>query len=378
VHSARVRAARWHVRGPASARAGCAWQRQTRACVHFVRAMRGRRACAGTCRRGHRDATDARGRVAGSARCSVKAIDLFCGAGGASTGFARAGIKVVAAVNHWRTAVDTHSANHPGAVHVCQDAGLVDPRDMPAHDILVAAPACQGHSRARGVDRPHHDASRATAWCVVNFAEVCQPKWIVVENVPEFLRWKLFPVWHEALTRLGYWLTTNVLDAASFRVPQNRRRVFIVGRLKKMAPSIEEPRRKPVASRGILDLDAGEWTPVETLCQNTRERVRAVRERSQANEFLVSYYSGKWKSGERKHFGRTLDEPTPTITTKDRHAIVRGDHLRMLSVPEIRRAMGFPDSYVLHGSRTEQVKQLGNAWCPPVARAIAERIMEVA
>ncbi|MGH8758958.1 MAG: DNA cytosine methyltransferase, partial [Burkholderiales bacterium] len=88
----------------------------------------------------------------------MKAIDLFAGAGGFSTGAQMAGCKVVWAANHWPTAVDIHAANHPGTMHACQDLRQTDWRDVPAHDILLASPACQGHSRARGKERPHHDA----------------------------------------------------------------------------------------------------------------------------------------------------------------------------------------------------------------------------
>ena len=62
------------------------------------------------------------------------------------------------------------------------------PRDLPQHDLLISSPACQGHTQARGTDKPHHDASRATAWCVVNIAEVTRPATLVVENVPGLRR----------------------------------------------------------------------------------------------------------------------------------------------------------------------------------------------
>jgi DNA (cytosine-5)-methyltransferase 1 len=107
---------------------------------------------------------------------SARVVDLFAGAGGSSTGAAQAGVRVVAAVNHWPLAVATHRRTTRASTHVCQDVALLDPRDLPAHDGLLASPACQGHSLARGTDKPHHDASRATAWCVVDVAEVTRPR----------------------------------------------------------------------------------------------------------------------------------------------------------------------------------------------------------
>lgn len=306
----------------------------------------------------------------------MRAVDYFAGAGGFTVGATTAGVDVVACVNHWRTAVNTHESNHPNVVHHCQDAALFDPRDLPSFDMLLASPACQGHSRARGTDKPHHDADRATAWCVVNTAEVCLPRWIVVENVREFVvKWKLFPAWRNALEALEYWVSVQFLDAAAWGVPQNRVRAIVVARRGKMAPTIVAPRTTEVAARTVLDLDAGVWRDITDCVQNTQDRVAAVRARfGGLEEFLVSYYSGKWHE-KRTYNGRPLDRPMPTITTKDCHAIVRGDRLRMLSVDEIRGGMGFPSSYALTGTRAEQVKQLGNAIPPPLASGVLEQVL---
>ena len=89
----------------------------------------------------------------------MNAIDLFSGAGGFSTGAVMAGVPVVWAANHWPAAVQVHANNHPNTAHVCQDLQQADWTLVPPHDLLLASPACQGHSRARGKDRPHHDLS---------------------------------------------------------------------------------------------------------------------------------------------------------------------------------------------------------------------------
>lgn len=105
----------------------------------------------------------------------MNAIDLFAGAGGFSTDAQMAGCNVIWAANHWREAVDTHASNHPHAAHKCQDLQQADWTQVPTHDLLLASPACQGHSRARGKERPHHDALRSTAWAVVSAAECHRP-----------------------------------------------------------------------------------------------------------------------------------------------------------------------------------------------------------
>lgn len=88
----------------------------------------------------------------------MEAIDLFAGAGGFSEGARLAGVRVTWAANHWRQAVEYHGQNHPETVHACQDLQQADWREVPGHDVMLASPACQGHSPARGKEKPHHDA----------------------------------------------------------------------------------------------------------------------------------------------------------------------------------------------------------------------------
>lgn len=100
----------------------------------------------------------------------VTAIDLFAGLGGWSLGAQAAGVKVLWAANHWKVATDLYEANHPGAKIECQDLHQANWALVPGHDLMLASPCCQGHSRARGKKNgnPQHDASRSTAWAVVN------------------------------------------------------------------------------------------------------------------------------------------------------------------------------------------------------------------
>jgi DNA (cytosine-5)-methyltransferase 1 len=298
----------------------------------------------------------------------MKAIDLFAGAGGFSTGARMAGVDVVWAANHWQAAVDTHSANHPEADHACQDLHQADWSKVPRHDILLASPACQGHSRARGKDRPHHDATRSTAWAVVGCAEVHLPRVAVVENVPEFLKWSLFPAWRTAMEALGYAVEPHVLDAADFGVPQHRRRVFILCTRGGKAIDLEIRKRKHIPARDIIQPGVTRWSEVARLCQRTQDRVAEGR-RVHGNRFLVAYY-GNEKGG------RSLDRPIGTITTRDRYAIVEDDRLRMLTVEEYRRGMGFPDTYVLPKNRRLATHMLGNAVCPPVAAEVISACKE--
>jgi DNA (cytosine-5)-methyltransferase 1 len=299
------------------------------------------------------------------------AVDLFAGAGGWTEGARQAGIDVTVCANHWPLAVETHSANHPDTVHLCQDVSLIDATSLPAHDLLIASPACQGHSLARGKERPHHDGGRSTAWAVVDIAEVCRPRLLAVENVPEFVRWPLFDLWRQALERLGYGLTLNVLDAADFGVAQNRRRLFILGELDGQAPEIEPPQLPTVPASSVVDFNRGSWTPIRKpgRAPATIRRIETARAQGMGKRFLAPYYgSGSGLTG------RSLDRPLGTVTTRDRYAVIDGDRMRMLTVEEYKAAMGFPEDYYLAGNRGQQIFQLGNAVCPPVAREVLRQL----
>jgi DNA (cytosine-5)-methyltransferase 1 len=301
---------------------------------------------------------------------SMLAVDLFAGLGGFSEGARMAGVPVVWAANHWRAAVDVHQANHPEVVHACQDLHQANWHEVPAHDLLLASPACQGHSRARGVDRPHHDACRSTAWAVVSCAEVHRPAVVVVENVPEFLKWALYPAWVLAMEALGYALAPHVLDAADSGVPQHRQRVFVVGTRSRAAMRLSLPRRSQIGAHAVISWDHPAGRKVTELASRTQERVAAGRS-VHGDRFLVAYYGNE-------RGGRCLRRPLGTVTTRDRYGLVQGDRLRMLTVQEYRRAMGFPPWYKLPATHKESVHMLGNAVCPPQAADVINAIKEAA
>lgn len=304
----------------------------------------------------------------------MKIADLFAGAGGFSTGATMAGCEVVWAANHWQAAVDVHAINHPGAAHVCQDLHQADWASVPTHDLLLASPCCQGHSKARGKanGNPQHDASRSTAWAVVSAAEFHRPSVAIIENVPEFLKWSLFPAWRQAMEALGYCLAPMVIDAADHGVPQHRERLFIVATRSKHQLILNMPKRDHVPASSFIDFDAGNWQPIEKSgrAAATLRRVAAGR-KSFGERFIMPYYGGG--SGLT---GRCLSRPIGTITTKARWAMVRGDSMRMLSVPESRDAMSFPKNYLLPPQTPLALHMLGNAVCPLLAKKVIAALKE--
>lgn len=393
--------------------------------------------------------------------------DLFCGAGGTSTGAVQAaesaGFHVdLTAVNHWPVAVKTHTANHPRARHYCAAVDSINPRLLfPDHklDLLWASPECTHHSRARG-GKPMLDQSRATAWCVTRWAEALTPSAIFVENVPEFAEWgplgvngkpmasrkgETFQAWLNTLRAIGYKVDHRILCAADYGDPTTRSRLFIQavrGRSRITWPepthrrtpdffcaqawrsaaeyvidwSIPTPsiasRRRPLAPKtmeriaqglrkysgkpfivamehGGRTIDASNPLPTVTcarggamgvaylLPQQSDGRLRPVTEPAPtvaaagAIALVVEYYG--------TGYARPVSEPLPTVTCRDRFALVTANAeqigFRMLQPHELAAAQGFPKGYQITGTKTDAIRQIGNAVPCGLSRALVGKYL---
>lgn len=310
------------------------------------------------------------------------AIDLFAGLGGFTEGARLAGVNVIWAANHWPAAVQTHAENHPTAAHICQDLHQANWTHVPRHDLLLASPACQGHTFARGKERPHHDATRSTAWAVISALETHRPPLAIIENVPEFERWTLFPAWRAAAHALGYSLTLIKRNAADHGVPQERVRLFVILTRSAHAITIKLEDRPHVGFDSVVDWSAPKWSQIDKpgRAPATLARIENGRRRF-GRRFIMPYYgSGSGLTG------RCLSRPIGTITTKERWALVDGDRMRMINAQECLGGMGFRSSYKLPapaGMTPSQANKLGifmlgNAVCPPQAEDVISATLKAA
>ncbi len=192
--------------------------------------------------------------------------------------------------NHWPLAIEYHLTNHPCTQHSCQDLHQADWGEVPKHDLMLASPACQGHSRSRGKERLIHDKQRNTAWAVVSCAEYHRQEFIIVENVVEFKKWLLFPSWVDAIKRLGYAIADFIIDAADNGVPQHRKRLFLVLTKSKHPIKLKLPKyqRQPVSS--IIEWNSHRWNPINKPGRslNRHETRHKGSERCYAHEMLDS------------------------------------------------------------------------------------------
>ncbi len=307
----------------------------------------------------------------------MKAIDLFAGWGGFTTGAIAAGLDVVWAGNHWQTAVNVHQANHPSTAHACQDLRQADWLSLPAYDVLLASPSCVGHSSAGVPNRDRfgvhkkHDSDRATAWAVVDCADATEPGLVIVENVPAFREWRLYPVWRAALEALGYQLQEHVLVASRHgHTPQRRERLFVVASKAKMAP-LALPTHEEPAFGPCIDWDGPDWRSFDQSSVWLRPILEKARLQL-GERGLVQYVS---------RGGRVpITEPIRTITTKDQWAVIDGNRYRRLSMREYARGMGIAEDYAWPDtlSRVDIVRGLGNAVPPGLAKAVVSAALEAA
>jgi DNA (cytosine-5)-methyltransferase 1 len=287
---------------------------------------------------------------------SLKAADLFCGAGGTSTGMVlaanRAGVKLdLVAVNHWQRAVDTHSRNHPWARHVCANLGSVeaDPSKLVPGgrlDLLVASPECTHHSMARG-GKPCSDQSRASAWHVLHWCERLRVEELLLENVKEFETWgplnksgqpdkrrkgSTFQSFVGALRGMGFQVDWRVMNAADYGEATTRWRLFLRASRKQIvwpaATHMQYPsrdlsglRKRWRPAREVIDWSLkGEniATRKRPLKPRTLQRIEAGLRKFGGEAFLVVLRGtaqrqvGSWS--------KSVDGPVPTISAGGIHA----------------------------------------------------------
>jgi DNA (cytosine-5)-methyltransferase 1 len=316
------------------------------------------------------------------AQKKLRAIDLFCGAGGSSWGAQCAGVEIVAGFDMWQTAGAVYKDNFPNAKFYEGKLEDIEPEELTSElgriDLILASPECTNHSVAKG-NKPRCEESRKTALQVIRFAKAFKPRWIVVENVSSMRNWSRYKEFVRDIETLGYNTKAEVLNAADFGVAQSRKRLFILCDREKKPETVEFPRRKKRTAMDIIDGNGTyNYSPLRTKgrAKATLERAkRAIKQIGKNSRFLIVYYGSDAAGGWQR-----LNVPLRTITTLDRFAFVKPDRnkyvMRMLQPPELKAAMGWPKKYKInHGTRRDKVKMIGNAVCSSVMKNIVKSII---
>ncbi|WP_305274531.1 DNA cytosine methyltransferase [uncultured Duncaniella sp.] len=299
-------------------------------------------------------------------------IDLFCGAGGTSTGINTARLdgeecaKVVACVNHDANAIASHASNHPEALHFTEDIRTLDLSPLVSHPqqcraantdaltVLWASLECTNFSRAKG-GQPRDADSRTLAEHLFRYIEAINPDYIQIENVEEFMSWgevdedgkpismdkgKSYLRWVRNVKRYGYNFEHRILNAADYGAYTSRKRFFGIFSRKSLPVVFPEPTHCKNGSKNLFS-ELQPWKPVrevldfsnegksifdreKPLSEKTLERIYAGLIKFVAGgkeAFMVKYNSVNQKTG--KYCPPSLDAPCPTVATQNRLALAQ-------------------------------------------------------
>jgi DNA (cytosine-5)-methyltransferase 1 len=241
-------------------------------------------------------------------------------------------------------------------------------------DLIVASPERTHYSVARGA-KPRDEQSRRSGWFLMRFIEQMKPRWVIMENVTTMSGWAGFDELMDRL-REDYFVSIQRLDASEFGVPQSRKRLFILCDRERPTKSWVVPAVSGQRATSSILWDLGYERSLHQRPSGGDDRARRswIKELGKGEDFLVVYYGSDRAGG-----WQTLDRPLRTLTTLDRFGLVqrigRKPTLRMLQVPEIKKAMGLSPSYHLaRGTRRDKVKLLGNGVCAPVMKAVVQSL----
>lgn len=341
-----------------------------------------------------------------------KIIDLFCGCGGLSLGFEKAGFEIALAIDMWDDAVKTYNYNHKNKVAECKDIHELDDEFLKKFGQkenvvgVIGGPPCQGYSTVgtRDINDPRNHLY--LQYCRV--VEAVKPVFFVIENVRGLLTLNNGMFRDDIINRfeqLGYKITYKLVNASDYGVPQNRQRVFFVGIKDAMFEFPKEKEFKVSTLDALSDLplldDLQEHQEVYSYVSEPMNEYQSLMRKSsdiimnhnftnhteQTKEIIGMIKDGGKISdlpeeywGVRKYnkaFQRMNSQlPSNTIDTGHRNYFHYKEN-RVPSVRESARIQSFPDDFTFLGSKTSQYKQVGNAVPPLLAYTIAEAIKEI-
>jgi DNA (cytosine-5)-methyltransferase 1 len=384
-------------------------------------------------------------------------IDLFCGAGGFAKGFEMTGrFKCLGGIDNVLPAIETHRKNFPESVSVCRDIREIEPASFNKMlkgqevDVIIGGPPCPtfstiGHAKIQSIHRPKgnditKDPRNILFLEFIRFVKYFKPKYFVMENVPQFLtkyKGENFKIAKEIFNRelLEYEIVEPVLvlNSVNYGVPQNRRRMMLVGHLKcygfeypkishwhkngkfninpfnqnsdKLLPHVSvkaaiedlplitdnwrvsECRysiKKPKESYQIKMREKTGLTVANSICRMSNERAKKVFGHMKEGSIYMDLPEKVRKVLPfredifRDRLKRLVSsEPSWTVLAHigmDGYMYIHPWENRTLSVREAARIQSFPDDFIFIGNQQETYVQVGNAVPPLMGKAIAEQI----
>ncbi len=315
----------------------------------------------------------------------LNVLDLFCGCGGMSKGLHDAGLNIIAGIDIWDKAIESYSKNF-NHLAICQDLTKLSPEDFnniynkdnKIIDIIVGGPPCQGFSMAG--KRDTKDPRNSLFIEFVKYLNYFQPKVFIMENVMGILSMKTEnneKVIDIILSELNVNFECIVckLYASDFEVPQNRRRVIIIGINKNQKKIPTEPmvvltKENRIPVKNILlsknDVDSSYYLSERALL--------GIKKKKENSKMKGSGFGAQFLD---------FDKPSYTIPArywKDGYdALVKYNdtEIRRLCIIELKRSQSFPDDYIIIGNKKEIIMQIGNAVACKFAYHLGKHIINI-
>lgn len=340
---------------------------------------------------------------------NINVIDLFCGCGGLSYGFAEAGFNIMLGIDNDSKALETFQFNHKNAKTICRDitqisyqADIKPLTKSCSIDVIIGGPPCQGMSLSG--PRKFDDPRNSLYLSYIRLVKEIQPKAFVIENVPgitSLFGGKIKDNIIEQFSKIGYHVQYKILCASDYGVPQSRRRVFFIG-LKSGNFSYPQPNDNVVTcSMALNDLpslinELGDEIMAYTDDPQNDYQKQMRKNSDNVRNHIAAKHSPKvrkiislvpdggnykdlpeeYRTSRNFHIAWTRfasNKPAPTIDTGHRHHF----HYKYNRVPTVRecaRLQSFPDNFIFLGNKTQQFRQVGNAVPPLLAQRIAEQL----
>lgn len=347
-------------------------------------------------------------------------LDLFCGCGGISEGYALAGFDIIGGVDFNQDATLTFQHNFQKAKVYCTDISTISNDDIIKNyegvDVIVGGPPCQGFSSANRWQKESEDPRNQLFFEYLRFVKVLKPKILMIENVRGILtrdngyaKERITTL----LTEMGYSVTMKVLDASEYGVPQNRHRAIIMAIRQDYRPiefnfdSIEKSEKVTVedaigelyqfessnpstkklehppktnfraylrrADNIVLDHD------VVYPAEKVQQRISHVPQGGNWANVPIELWPNNRTNRHSSAYKRLKeDEQSCTIDTGNAHSnYFHPQYNRIPSIRESARLQSFPDSFEFIGTRGSKYKQVGNAVPPLMAKAIAKQVKKI-
>jgi DNA (cytosine-5)-methyltransferase 1 len=337
----------------------------------------------------------------------LKAVDLFCGAGGFTLGLTAAGFEVLGAVDSWDIAVNTYRKNFRHNIVHSPIEKLAPAQFLSGIgaqigdiDLIVGGPPCQGFS----VQRIGRDSDERNDLVLefARFVSELRPRFFVMENVPGLhgkRGRKIADEFESRLSLSGYRVKSRVINAAEYGVPQIRRRLIYYGWGRDAIPfTFPSPTHNEEGFRTVRDAFLGLQEPPEdfsTLSNDPLHRwtklsplnVQRLRLIPQGGGFedlplelrVACHRNGADKIGHRYVYGRLAgDKPAGTITARfdsfTRGKFAHPSAHRNITLREGARLQTFPDSFAFLGTQEQIAALIGNAVPPVLAEVLCDAI----